>query len=370
MKKLMLFAALLALPASGMAQTDNETVIAEDPTYDLAYPLDSRAAGVSLAVRAADGSAVLFQDRVRVEGANSLQLLFAEAQLGNTGFLRIRSLRDGDTQQMSAAQLAEWSNHSAFFNGDEVEISLHATTPEPGLFFRLEAVRAEDGNLITPASICGPVDDRRLSQDKRVGRAAPTGCTAWIIENGALLTAGHCVASNRLNVVEFNVPPSTPAGAKVRAAARDQFPVTIGTNTNLGIGNDYSVLTAGRNSAGQTPIQAQGSAFRVSTSANARDITVTGFGTASGVRNAAQTTHTGGYQGQTARSASNIAHFYTTDTTGGDSGSPIITESGTAIGIHTNGGCSANGGRNSGTSFNNPVLLRAIRAAGQITVAQ
>jgi trimeric autotransporter adhesin len=365
MKKLVLFAALLGLPLSGFAQ------VAEDPTYDVPYALDTRAAFTVSSARAADGSFVLFQDRVRVEGANSLQLLFAEAQLGQTGFVRIRSVQDGGTQQMNAAQLAEWSNHTAFFNGDEVEISLQASKPEPGLFFRLETVRAEDAGFVSPATLCEPGDTRRLSQDKRIGRAAPTGCTAWIIENGTLLTAGHCVASNRLNTVSFNVPPSGPNG-RVQAAPQDQYPVTIGTNTNTGIGSDYSILIPGRGSRGM-PMQVQGAAFKVSTNpTNTRNVTITGFGSSAvATLNASQTTDSGPFLGQSG-TGNRVRLNYRASTTGGDSGSPIIADDGvTALGIHTNGGCNANGGgSNSGTSFNNQALLQAIRAAGQIDIQQ
>src|SRR5262245_18086901 len=49
-----------------------------------------------------------------------------------------------------------------------------------------------------PASICND-DDRVASNDSRVGRLTTTTaagvstCTAWLIPNGAVLTAGHCV---------------------------------------------------------------------------------------------------------------------------------------------------------------------------------
>jgi V8-like Glu-specific endopeptidase len=40
---------------------------------------------------------------------------------------------------------------------------------------------------------------------------------------------------------------------------------------------------------------------------------------------------------------------YRVDTTGGDSGSGVEDNSGTAYAIHTHGGCTATGGANSGT---------------------
>ncbi|TQV77584.1 hypothetical protein FLL45_04535 [Aliikangiella marina] len=56
---------------------------------------------------------------------------------------------------------------------------------------------------------------------------------------------------------------------------------------------------------------------------------------------------------------------YTADTTGGNSGSPIIDEAtGEAVGIHSHGGCSSSGGNNNGTSFFNTALWNAIDTGG------
>ena len=52
---------------------------------------------------------------------------------------------------------------------------------------------------------------------------------------------------------------------------------------------------------------------------------------------------------------------YAVDTTGGDSGSPVINDgTGEAIGIHTHAGCSAGGGANNGTSLNLPALQNVL----------
>jgi trimeric autotransporter adhesin len=61
--------------------------------------------------------------------------------------------------------------------------------------------------------------------------------------------------------------------------------------------------------------------------------------------NQIQQTHTGPLY-----SVTNSRLLYVTDTTGGNSGSPIIEEStGRAVGVHTHGGCYSTGGANSGT---------------------
>ena len=82
-----------------------------------------------------------------------------------------------------------------------------------------------------------------------------------------------------------------------------------------------------------------------------QDIRITGYGTTgAGVPrewNQIQKTHAGPYF-----SITGTRLQYQTDTTGGNSGSPVIDDStGLAIGVHTHGGCSQNQG-NSGTGLN------------------
>ena len=72
-----------------------------------------------------------------------------------------------------------------------------------------------------------------------------------------------------------------------------------------------------------------------------------------------QQTHTGPWM-----SANGTALNYAADTTGGNSGSPIVHEpTGIAIGIHTHGGCNDTPGTgNNGTSLTNPALAAALAA--------
>jgi hypothetical protein len=84
---------------------------------------------------------------------------------------------------------------------------------------------------------------------------------------------------------------------------------------------------------------------------------VTGYGTAD-VDSRSQKTHTGDLTGIYANAGSELYYLrYGMDTTGGNSGSPAIHEqTGTAIGIHTHGGCSETGGSNAGTRIDHPNL--------------
>jgi hypothetical protein len=148
------------------------------------------------------------------------------------------------------------------------------------------------------------------------------------------------------------------------------------------VGNDYAYFGCFANSStGRTPVQAQGPGFvtRVPTSpAGGDQIRITGYGTDSTplTRNQTQQTHVGPYAGVFGTEVS-----YTTDTEGGNSGSPIIFE-GTdeAVGIHTHGGCISLG-VNFGTSFghaglqnflNNPTGVCAVAcgACGRTATVQ
>ncbi|GAB4145861.1 MAG: hypothetical protein Fur0037_13830 [Planctomycetota bacterium] len=95
------------------------------------------------------------------------------------------------------------------------------------------------------------------------------------------------------------------------------------------------------------------------------DIRITGYGTGNGTTgsptaNQAQKTHAGP---RVSTSTAN-AVSYRTDTTGGNSGSPVIYEpAGQVVGVHTHGGCTSSGGRNSGTSAGRSDYANARAAA-------
>jgi hypothetical protein len=109
---------------------------------------------------------------------------------------------------------------------------------------------------------------------------------------------------------------------------------------------------------GLTPFQKQQAAFTLAAppAASGKTIRITGFGVDTGNANQTNQTHTGAF---TSNSGTTLR--YTADTTGGNSGSPVIVEGlGVAVGIHTNGGCTTSGGSNSGTSYNQTALRNAL----------
>jgi hypothetical protein len=207
-----------------------------------------------------------------------------------------------------------------------------------------------------PESQCGPTDDRLPSDDPAAGRLLNIGCTAWIICDGRLISAGHCLSSSgSVNVVEFNVPPSLPNGTIVHPPPEDQYSANTATRVfvNGGIGNDWGVFEVFANSiTGLTPIDAQGAHFELVQNLGPSNIRITGFGVDfnNGDRNQTQQTHVGPNAG-----SSGTTMRYQTDTEGGNSGSPVIDDAtGTAVGVHTHGGCTTGGsGNNSGTSLFN-----------------
>jgi formylglycine-generating enzyme required for sulfatase activity/V8-like Glu-specific endopeptidase len=280
-------------------------------------------------------------------------------------FLRITSLHDGFEQRLDATTLAEWGFTSAYFNGEAVHIELVARGGGAGrvAVLGVHAGMAMDGGV---ATICGPTDDRCQSSDPRVGRIMPVGCTAWLFDNqqNAMLSAGHCAASFTFSapeVVQFNVPRSSQDGTPQNPSPSHQYvidPASVQFHNN-GQADDWTHFGVFSNSTtGLSPFAAQGMRSYVRAAASSSGLVrVTGFGFDDGWENQTTQTHVGELAGVGPGSLIS----YLADAMGGSSGSPILRESdGAAIGIHTDDGCSARGGSNSGTTFDNPSLAQAI----------
>ncbi len=323
-------------------------------------------------------------------GVHWLRVHLKDVHLGERSFVVLRSVLDGEEQALDAETLAAWSHVSAAFHGDAVEVELHVAPGESNIYARVTGLTvpvAEAGrDLPDPRSICGATDDRVASTEPRVGRLPATGCTGWLVSNGAVLTAGHCGVAVG-DVLEFNVPASSANGVINAAAVANQYPVTaIATVVNGGVGNDYQLLRLGPNSMNQDRAHVSRGFYRMvqTTPANGTTMRVTGYGldnspVGTGGMGAAccdtngdsvcefncnaasQTlqTHTGGYAGLTG----GTTHRYSVDTMPANSGSPIIWEAfGITIGIHTHGGCTSSGGSNAGTAFAVAALRNALQA--------
>jgi V8-like Glu-specific endopeptidase len=289
-----------------------------------------------------------------VPGAPWMQLVFHQGRLGKKSRIEMTSMFDGSTQVLDVETLKDWNSQSAYFNGDQVEIRLYVGEWERDVSIRVSEIVVGDRSAHS-RSICG-ADDRIASNEPRVGRIDPIGCTAWNINNGKYLTAGHCLNGTGNMVLSYNVPLSLPDGTVQFPGPEDQYSIDQSSFVFAagGVGNDWGVLAAFDNTqTGLQPIEVQG-AFIVRQDLSPADIRITGFGSDTGVTDQTNQTNVGPNAGSTGTTMR-----YVTDTTGGSSGSPVIDEAtDEAVGIHTHGGCAS--GNNSGTSFFNTALWGAI----------
>lgn len=302
-------------------------------------------------------------------GTSSLRLEFDEVHLagspfdGSGSWLVITGLQDGYQQILDAQGLQQWNDSSAYFNGDAVHVALWA---QPGSGPNLVSVGGLQVAPVAPstyASQCGPTDDRQPSNDPRVARLLPSGCTAWMIDDCAkcFLSAGHCGTGN--NAVEFNVPFSNGNGSWNHPPPSDQYSIDPSSmQANNSFGNDWMYFGTFPNSTTSlTAYAAQGDAFELANppAVSGNDIRITGHGTDStpnSTYNQVQQTHVGPFVNN------GSVLQYQTDTTGGNSGSPIIWEqTDQAIGVHTNAGCNTSGsGANQGTPITQGQLQAAL----------
>ncbi|MDZ4829836.1 MAG: hypothetical protein SGJ09_06515 [Phycisphaerae bacterium] len=385
-------AAAAALSTAGLAQAQVSELMHFD-TYDLHE---------NSGVRAGAGGALLddagtkrldpvYWTTVRSDGANMLRVHLGAFELGASSELHITSLADGATQRFTHASLTEWSGWSAIFNGDTVLVQLLAA-PNEAVSVNLDQVavnapvvmEAAEGGV---ATLCGG-DNRTASTDSRVGRLSGAncgsgggcgGCTAWLTSIGCALTAGHCGTASG-GLIEFNVPQSSANGTPVAADPDDQYPVGLSYYAfqDADEGFDWAIMSVGANA--NTGLRAHWvqSYFHISAviPSDGSTLRITGCGLDDSPVGSAPTTCCGwDANGNCTKNGCNSTSltlqtatgdktddstnriFYAVDTEPANSGSPIIRESnGFAIGIHTNGGCSAVGGENSGTRLSQATL--------------
>lgn len=353
------------------------------PIRIVGYPLDS-------GTHYGNGmdSAVPFVAEIHVPDVSWLCIRFAEYSLGDGSMVILHGANG--TQRLTAQRMEEWSGSSAVFRGGVVALELHVAAEDRGVFVRIESVMVGGPPGPEPSSLCGD-DNRVASNDNRVGRLFFGGCTAWRATNGAFLTAGHCAdfdpdeegprlpdgVPDLTGVVEFNVPLSYSNGFPIPAAVDDQYPIDEESvvwrydGVDQGLGKDWAVFAVFAAETGLLPHEAYGLPFRMTREKPdaGNTVRVTGFGSddtppgSQGYRNAqnfTDQTATGPYVDEGV-SGQDIEHEYQVDTTGGNSGSPIIwTANDLTIGIHTFGGCD-DGAGNHGTSFEVDALESALQ---------
>lgn len=371
MRAAALVLALLASPvAAQMAPPSARTVplSVSSGVHDGAVGLV--AADTASAAMAPDSLRLAYQTVVRVEGARWLRLRFGRLTLGERSVLRLTSLEDGAVQHLDARAAEAWRLTSAFFNGDAVRMEVLVAPGDAGV--TAEIVEASAGQSPDPErTICGTADNRTASTEQAVGRLTnATGglCTGWLISSGAFLAAGHCAGSD---VLQFNVPASDPDGSLNMPDPEDQYAVNAfvfeavprqNDPTETVVGQDWMVFSVAPNTeTGQVPGPIQGAFHRVTESASPTSFRVTGHGMDDGTANGTQQTHTGSNEGETVEDANWVYWQHRVDTRGGNSGSAIrLPDQLLAVGIHTHGGCTEDGGANAGTSFESNDLAAAI----------
>lgn len=326
------------------------------PSYELARRVDA-------SVDVAPASSVAISFPVEVAGAPWMQLVFSDVVLPARASLRIISPRDGAVHELDATTAVQWGNRSAYMNGDALVVEVLAEPGAGPIRVALESVVV--GLPALQVSTCGATDDRVLSDDRRVARAMPSGCTAWLIDdcNKGFLSAGHCAGSSNV-VAMFRVPLSTSNGTTQMSAPEDQYPFDPQStqSQNSGVGADWWYFGCFANSnTGLTPYQREGATFAlldvpaIDPTATLR-VTGHGFDSSPPNWNYVQQTSTGTWTGL---SSTSVDHRV--DTQGGNSGSPIFVD-GTdfAIAVHTHGGCGVSSGSNHGTAIGQTQLQNAL----------
>ncbi|MEM9834370.1 MAG: T9SS type A sorting domain-containing protein [Bacteroidota bacterium] len=182
--------------------------------------------------------------QVSYSGTSSIRLYFEEVQLGANSYLLLKG-SDGAEQKMDATALKNWSNSSAYFNGQNVKVSLYQAEGE-AVTLRISELKVNNkggsqkassqDNLATAAQARVEGSTDLPSWSKAVGRftdGEKTYGTGWIAANGAIVATGNTMGTpkypassvNDYDIIMFNIPPSDPDGKVNHAAPEDQYPI-------------------------------------------------------------------------------------------------------------------------------------------------
>ncbi|MCH2137293.1 MAG: hypothetical protein MK101_12075, partial [Phycisphaerales bacterium] len=303
---------------------------------------------------------VVWEDILRVEGVAWLRLYFSDVHLENGSFIRVTSLHDGEVQELDSATMAMWDYSTAYFNGNALKVELVAAGFSIDNEFTIDEYAYEIGfaDRGDGCGICGN-DDRAPSNDNNFARLFPVGCSATLYnEESCMVTAGHCLGQSGA-VVQFNVPDSNSDCSTNNPPVADQFPVTLESGVNGGVGADYGALKIGTNSAGQTPYDRYGTFIPLASSVpGSGTLSNHGYGVDSQCnRSQIQQTHSGPISYTDSSTV-----VYDIDVTYGNSGSSLV-YNGEIVGVvtHCSFSCENYGTRIDTAGF---VQARAIACDG------
>jgi V8-like Glu-specific endopeptidase len=229
-------------------------------------------------------------------------------------------------------------------------------------------------------SLCTGGDSRQLSHDQRVGRMLPYGCTAFMVQppgqapNGCLMSAGHCVIDALVGtIVQFNVPLSNPSGLWRHPPVEHQYMVDM---ESLSISppkqeEDWAYFGLQKNTnTGRFAWEDQETrGFELDMNPDVSltsNVSVVGYGIVidNYERDSVQQEAFGPFLGTVKRKGVTYLQ-HRVDTTGGNSGSPLISPStDKVIGIHVEGGCESvkQNTSNLATSLSTQGLVRALNS--------
>ncbi len=291
---------------------------------------------------------------------------FGGCQLSPGSLIRASSLKDGQVHTLDAAQLLEWNNATAYFNGSDILVELIAGPQTEANRLTITQVEIEIPAL-GPAGdpgICGicQTDGRVSSTQGGVGRTMPNGCTAAVYTPwGCTVSAGHCGGPN-MQIIQFNVPQSNANCTIAMPPVDDQFPFIRSTGGGpFNPGSDWNVGVTGRNPSGQSVFQRYGIFLPLATARasqlQAVDVYGYGFNTACTLNQTLQRSPGSGI----AAAVPSTQYYYTfgSDIREGNSGSPLMRQ-GRIIGVVTH--CSENCPPNYATIIDLPVFAE-VRAS-------
>lgn len=231
-----------------------------------------------------------------------LRLYFEGTQLGSESYL-ILEAADGAKQQLRNEDLENWSFNSAYFNGNNVRVSLFSAKGELNRV-SINAIKITDPgtevvkrprNAGKQLSASAPrqgntaIDYDALPYAAAVGRFTDGNDsygTGWIAPNGAIVTDAdnvQNVINGNKDIIEFNVPPSDEYGIVNHPGPEDQYPLRYRNETmalfgfdfkrkhNFNLANEevnswttsWGILEALPNSTGLRPGERQQQYFRI-----------------------------------------------------------------------------------------------------------
>jgi hypothetical protein len=325
-------------------------------------------------------SATVFQfDVVPPVDATWIQLRFGRVWLTHGSRIRVTCLANMYSQVLDGAALQDYHGFTAFFLAGPISVELVAGPRAIGNRIEIHGYSYRPGSLPMTDSLCSSNDFRQPSNYTwacRLAHAIEGGpyCSGYLTRSNPgsvpdrdfVYTAAHCSpgdpphaptwgASTTAGLMfEFNVPASLSNGTPQPSHPDDQYPIRTTTSSTYGwrlcgsCYDDSNPLTVSPNSnTALLPRVRQGSAYLwTSFISSGMSIKVAGYGVTEPVASAlnqTQKSHSGSMVHESCSCPGQPRTsflVYDCQTTGADSGAPVIIAStGWVVGTHVRGAC-------------------------------